>query len=139
MKKSVEERFWEKVEKTDYCWNWTATKSKRGYGTFRIDDKMIRVHRFSYELHKGKILNGLTIDHLCRNRSCVNPDHLEAVTIKKNTLRGIGPASQNVKKTHCPKGHKYSGSNLYVLNGTRYCKTCKLDNQRKQRNTSLNS
>lgn len=122
------DRFWSKVEKTDTCWNWTACKNNTGYGLFSINNMMILSHRFSYELHKGKIPIGLEIDHLCRNRLCCNPDHLEAVTGKENIMRGdTGKAfGQRQKfKTHCPKGHPYSGDNLYIKpNGQRNCKEC---------------
>lgn len=80
----------------------------------------------SHELHKGPIPEGLVIDHLCRNRGCVNPDHLEAVTQRENILRGEGLAAANARKTHCPKGHPYSGENLYVVpsSGRRQCRIC---------------
>jgi hypothetical protein len=83
------------------------------------------IHRASYEIFKGPIPEGLQIDHLCMVRSCVNPDHLEAVTHKVNTLRGNSISAINARKTHCPKGHPYEGSNLLGHNpSVRLCKTC---------------
>ena len=129
--KTTEERFWEKVDKTDYCWNWTAAK-RNGYGHFKFNGKTVRAHRFSYEIHKGKIPKGLTIDHLCRNHSCVNAAHLEAVTSKENTLRGYGVAGINSRKTHCIHEHPLSGSNLYVTpNKKRQCKICDINSSKK--------
>lgn len=85
----VQERFWEKVLKTDSCWNWTAAKTGDGYGKFGIKPKLlIDAHRFSYQTLVGEIPCGLELDHLCRNPGCVNPEHLEAVTHSENILRG---------------------------------------------------
>ena len=123
----VLERFWAKVRKTDTCWEWTAQRNW-GYGRFALTHrKMVRAHRFSYELHKGPIPQGLVIDHLCRNKACVNPDHLELVTNRENVLRGVGTSAVNAKKTHCKRGHHLSGDNLYVnpRDGSRHCRSCK--------------
>ena len=114
-------RFMNKVKKTDNCWLWTAAKSN-GYGDFGFNGKLVKAHRFSYELFKGDIPEGLTIDHLCRNRACVNPEHLEPVTNKINILRGISFSAINAKKTHCPQGHAYTGVKDYL--GRRICRTC---------------
>jgi hypothetical protein len=82
------ERFWEKVNKTDTCWLWIAATGRFGYGQFWSKNKMVSVHRFSYELCKGKIPKGMVLDHLCRVRHCVNPEHLEVVTGLENSRRG---------------------------------------------------
>jgi hypothetical protein len=117
------DRFWAKVEKTEGCWNWTAVK-RGGYGLFRFRDTKISAHRLTYELIKGAIPDGLVIDHLCRNRACVNPDHLEAVTNKTNILRGAGLCAANAVKDACPKGHPYTPANTYTRVGSRACREC---------------
>ena len=92
MKKTYEERFWSRVQKTDGCWLWTAGKNNNGYGWFKVNGKMVLAHRFSYELHIGPIPEGLVLDHVkargCTNRTCVNPAHLEPVTELENIRRG---------------------------------------------------
>ena len=88
-------------------------------------------HRLAYELVKGPISDGLQIDHLCRNRACINPDHLEAVTQRENILRGEGVAALNARKTHCPQGHAYDEENTLILTGrqagARRCQICARD------------
>ena len=121
----VTTRFWSKVKKTKSCWYWLAGKTSKGYGDFWLNRKHKLAHRFSYEQLVGEIPQGLTLDHLCRNRGCVNPNHLEPVTKGENVLRGVGITANNVKKTHCPQGHEYSGKNLYIQpDGRRVCKEC---------------
>lgn len=112
------------------CWEWRKTSmDKRGYGRFRSEVGRL-AHRFSYHHFKGKLDPKLTIDHLCCNKRCVNPAHLEQVTQRENVLRGTADAAKNVLKTHCKRGHKLSGKNLFVKkskNGhrKRYCMECK--------------
>lgn len=98
--RTLEERFWEKVEKfEDSCWIWLAASSA-GYGQLRCGDKKKLVHRISYEFQYGPIADDplLTVDHLCRNTLCVNPDHLELVTKRENILRGYGVVAEQVRK-----------------------------------------
>ena len=123
----VAERFASKVRKTRSCWLWTAHKV-HGYGYIWKDGKMLRAHRLAYELARGPIPAGRTIDHLCRNKACVNPTHLEVVSFRTNTLRGVGPTARNARKTHCKRGHLLSGANLKLKPGkygtTRTCRAC---------------
>ena len=82
-------------------------------------------HRIAFELHKGIIPKGLTIDHLCRVLSCVNPSHLEVVSMKENVLRGNSPLAQKARQTHCLRGHVFSFDNIYRRSdGHRQCRAC---------------
>lgn len=122
-------QFWERVlpEPNSGCWIWTGSITGPGYGTFCARKNLLMLaHRFSYVLHKGEIPAGLEIDHLCRVRCCVNPDHLEAVTHRENGLRGVSGAADNARKTHCVNGHELAGENLLVISTRpgRHCKAC---------------
>lgn len=110
----------------DACWPWRGAKTTKKYGKFSIGGKIYQAHRISYLVFIGPVPDGLVIDHLCRNRSCINPRHMEAVSSRENTLRGYGPAGLNSKKTHCPQGHPYSDENTRILprKGGRRCKAC---------------
>ena len=125
-----ERRFWAKIDKNgpNDCWLWRAAKGGGGYGCFRRGgrkDGNIPAHRFIYELLVGPIPKGLTIDHLCRNRLCVNPAHLEAVTHQVNILRGEGLAARNAKATHCIHGHPFDLFNTrFNRGGKRDCRAC---------------
>jgi len=123
-----EDRFWEKVQRGAGCWEWQSTLVC-GYGVFkhRVDGewKSVKAHRLAYELTKGSIPAGLTLDHLCRNTKCVNPDHLEPVTCVDNVMRGNALPAVNARKTECKRGHALSGDNVYVAKtGYRTCKVC---------------
>lgn len=121
------ERFMSKVNKTDTCWLWIASKTKDGYGRFRVGEKIKGSHRVSYSHFVGEIPEGLQIDHLCRVRNCVNPDHLEPVTHIENQKRGVSGIHER-SKTSCPKGHPYSGVRK---DSKRICHKCKVESQNK--------
>lgn len=126
-KMTPNERLLSKIDKTTDCWEWTGTIGVYGYGKIYIEGKHKRAHRAVYESLVGEIPKGLVLDHLCRNRSCVNPDHLEPVTSKENLLRGDTLASQNSTKTHCLRGHIFDDKNTYYKkngNGGRACREC---------------
>jgi hypothetical protein len=126
------------IRHTDECWTWKGSHSRNGYARIKVSGRLLQAHRVMYEGLVGPIPDGLTIDHLCRNRGCVNPAHLEAVTHGVNVLRGVGFSAQNARKTHCKRGHLLSGSNLYVrCDGRRVCITCKNERERGYRRSAL--
>jgi hypothetical protein len=97
------------------CWLWTGSVMPRGYGKVTIAKRRLLAHRIAYEAFVGPIPEGLTLDHLCRVRRCVNPGHLEPVTVRENTLRSpVAPAAINARKTHCVHGHEFSPENTRV-------------------------
>lgn len=127
MTKKDVKRFESKFQKTDGCWLWRGSLVVNGYGRMRPHGKAnhVNAHRISYELYVGRIPEGLTLDHLCRVRACVNPSHLEPVTKSVNTLRGYGAAAKNARKIQCNRGHKYTSKNTYLRSsGHRICRRC---------------
>lgn len=125
--KSVLDCFYGTVAIGDDCWLFTGSRAGRGkeYGKLTSYGRTMQAHRAMYELLVGPIPEGLTIDHLCRVKLCVRPDHLEPVTMRENLLRADGLAGTNARKTHCPQGHPYSGENLFITaTGGRACRIC---------------
>lgn len=121
---TLQDRFWEKVNKLDGCWEWTAFKND-GYGVFKVGGVIQLAHRVAYELVIGKIPEGMIIDHLCRNRGCVNPAHMEVVNNRTNVLRGVSIVAKNALATHCPQGHPYDLFNTIIRpHGHRGCRYC---------------
>lgn len=117
--------FWGRVHIQPGCWRWRAAKDTSGYGRFLVNGKAVAAHRHAYEMMVGPIPEGLQLDHLCRNRWCCNPSHLEPVTKRENILRGVGASAKAARATHCPSGHPLSGDNLYInYKGARCCRAC---------------
>jgi len=96
------------------CWEWTGVRQRNGYGRCRRGDRDVLVHRLAYQVAVGPIPEGLQVDHLCRNRACIRPDHLEAVSLKVNCHRSDSVGGINARKTRCPKGHPYDAENTWL-------------------------
>lgn len=130
----VEERFWSKVDKSGECWEWTASVTNDGYGRFWCGGSMAMAHRVawhlfvdsSFELSPGYTRSDMiVVDHICRNRCCVNPEHLRLLTQHENN-------DSNRRKTECIHGHPFDAANTLVLSrGTRHCRRCHADRNRK--------
>ncbi len=129
------ERFLSRIQVTeDGCWKWTGTPHPAGYGSFQFRQASYLAHRVAYTWLKEPIPEGLDIDHLCRVRICVNPEHLEPVTRQVNLLRGHGVTAGNAAKTHCKHGHEFTEANTYIDNlGCRYCRACRAQWRREKR------
>lgn len=121
-----QERFWQRVEKTSECWIWRGSLTRQGYGQFGYaPGKTGRAHKLAWEWQNGSVPEGLVLDHLCRNRACVRPEHLEPVTPRTNALRGIGPTAINSRKRFCNQGHEFTAENtMRGSKGERICRVC---------------
>lgn len=156
-RKTLSEQFWPKVDKNgpmpdasdplvstlSRCWAWVGAKTTQGYGTIERDGKLILAHRASLQLH-GLAL-GENTDHLCRNKLCVNPEHLESVTIRENSARGNAPSAIALRTGMCKNGHALTGWNVRENRkpGWRRCRTCSAKNtsiyRAKLRDSKLNT
>lgn len=128
------ERFWRKVSKgdtPDSCWAWLGTPRRNGYGQINDGHRQVYVHRFAYELLAGPIPDGLTIDHLCRNKLCVNPAHMEPVTNAENIRRMI--PHRNTQRTHCSQGHALDGDNAVPKHPGQWGRQCRVCGDRRTR------
>jgi hypothetical protein len=122
---TVEARLLAKIEHVADCWQWTGAKQPTGYGSLWNGARPEQAHRISFRLYKGEIPKGCEIDHLCRNRGCVNPEHLRAVPHRENMRVSDTVMGRNAAKMFCKKGHPLAGTNLYVSpKGSRQCREC---------------
>ena len=125
MRSTPEARFQAKTERFGACLLWTGCRLPTGYGRFALNGETVYAHRYAYESIYGPIPKGLELDHLCRNRSCVEVTHLEPVAHQTNMKRGRWGA-----KTHCSHGHPFDEANTYWYRGRRMCRACKDPNRR---------
>ena len=117
------------------CWLWTgATKGEDEYGKVYIGNKSYPAHRLLYEILKGEVPKGLVLDHLCRVRICVNPEHLEVVTSRENTMRGNAPGIQIQRVGICKNGHERTGDNMRTYRGRSFCRSCERERSTRRRN-----
>jgi hypothetical protein len=132
----VAERIRSKLVSADNgCLVFTGKRTKWGYGMIWTSQHMRVAHRVLWEVERGPIDPKLELDHLCRNRACCNLDHLEIVTHRENTMRGVSFSAINALKTHCAKGHEFTQENTYYGPKQRHCRTCarELDRARYKR------
>lgn len=131
------DRFWALVEPTGFCWAWTGSLTYQGYGSFSAGKRTtLRAHRVAYALLIGT--PPALLDHLCRNRKCVNPDHLVKKSNRANVLEGFGPTAVNARKRVCVNGHSFTRANTYESHGHRLCRRCRADAQRRYRERNGN-
>lgn len=130
---TTDDRFWAKVKVAE-CWEWTGAKHPLGYGNFNAARRYVSAHRYAWETLVGPIADGLVLDHLCRNPSCVNPSHLQPVSQRENILRGESPYARKARSEKCKRGHAFDRENTYVnKDGTRRCRECTLRQNRESR------
>ena len=122
----LEQRMWKYIEPepNSGCWLWIGYQTPRQYGRILVDGHSRFAHRIAYALWKGPLTPDLTIDHLCRVHSCVNPAHLELVTQRENVLRGNAKAALLAQQTHCQHGHPLEGEFIYRRKNRRICRVC---------------
>lgn len=128
---AVRVRFWARVFRGEVCWEWQGGRDSNGYGQLWFNNKRAGAHRVAYLLERGPIPPGLVIDHLCHNRKCVRPDHLQLSTVAANSSRKI--TAGQPRKTHCVNGHQFTDENTKIRpKGRRKCRACDRDQAMKR-------
>jgi hypothetical protein len=130
-KNTIEDALWNRITVTGFCWLYEGWLDGHGYGYTRYEGKSRRAHKLAYEELVGPVPDGLVLDHLCRVRNCVNPDHVQPVTHRINLMRGFTPARANTEKTHCVNGHEFTPENTNFDGIQRYCRACSRDKQKR--------
>ena len=133
------QRAWSRIRKSsDGCWLQTSGLNYGGYGSYSIAGRTVRTHRFMYVVHRGPIASDVVLDHLCRNRACCNPEHLDPVANELNVERGMSPSAVNARKSHCLRGHPFDAENTEVRpGGGRACKECRRIRDREETREAL--
>lgn len=135
----VQSRFWSKVDKTPTCWLWLAPLGGKGYAQFDVTVRGRRIlfygHRYALAASGVPLLDGMVVDHICRVRHCVNPEHLRQITNKENVLVGIGLSAVNARKTRCKRGHDLTDERVFRMTSTgqRICRPCHAELERQYR------
>lgn len=127
---SLEERLSRYTVDENGCWRWSGAIKENGYGCLSLDGRVRYTHRLAYELWVGPVPDGMQLDHLCRNRACMNPAHLEPVTPSVNVRRGESPGAKALRRTHCVQGHAYAEHGVIRM-GRRVCRTCRTEYMRR--------
>jgi hypothetical protein len=132
----LEDRLWPRVTPAGFCWEWEGAHAASGYGVINLGPRLDRTHRVVYEMLVGPIPEGLHMDHLCRNRGCCNPDHLDPVTPRENMIRGMAPSHITARTGVCRRGHTMADAYTRPDTGARTCRTCLTERSRRRRNAT---
>lgn len=132
-RRSVRDRLMQYTDRSGECWLWTASLRSGGYAQIYVNGRILAAHRVAYEEFVGPIPDGLQLDHLCRVRRCINPVHVEPVTLRENVARGVGKASHALRTNRCVNGHEFTSKNTRSRPGGRRCRACEFEKGQRRR------